>query len=246
MREVGLTPAGPEGRAATGYRQERLLSHNPLAGAADVDGFRLEGDAEATFPEGRLRLASRRDPVEGQAANFVFWRPEAFPDHIAVSWEFRPLREPGLCILFFAARGGGGEDLFDPRVARRAGEYLRYHSGDIDALHVSYYRRRAPEERAFHVCNLRKSRGFHLVAKGADPLPSVADARPPYTLRLTKCGLLVAFAIDDLPIFDWTDDGRAYGRVLAGGKIGFRQMAPLVAEYANLRVHALEVQEEAT
>lgn len=105
MTVVDLAPAGPEDQAPARYRHGRLLYHKPLTGAADVGGFRLEGDADVTFPEGRLRLANRRDPAEGQAANFVLWCPEEFPDEIAVSWEFWPLREPGLCILFFAARG---------------------------------------------------------------------------------------------------------------------------------------------
>jgi hypothetical protein len=35
-------------------------------------------------------------------------------------------------------------------------------------------------------------------------------------------------------------DGKSHGPLLGGGKIGFRQMAPLIAEYANFRVRALE------
>lgn len=239
MTLVDMAPAGPDDQNPMTYRQGQLLYHNPLAGAADIGGFRLEGDADVTFPEDRLRLANRRDPAAGQDANFVFWCPEEFPDNIAVSWDFWPLREPGLCILFFAAQGGAGEDLFAPGLARRTGAYRQYHSGDLDALHVSYFRRRYPEERAFHTCNLRKSGGFHLVAQGADPLPSVADARPPYRIALTEAGPRVAFAINELPILAWTDDGETFGRTRAGGKIGFRQMAPLVAEYTNLQVRAL-------
>jgi hypothetical protein len=41
----------------------------------------------------------------------VFWCPEVCPAELAVSWKFRPLREPGLAILFFAAAGAGGKDL---------------------------------------------------------------------------------------------------------------------------------------
>ena len=54
--------------------------------------------------------------------------------------------------------------------------------------------------------------------------------------RLVKCGAVVAFSINELPIFSWRDDGVSHGPVLGGGKIGFRQMAPLVGEYANLVV----------
>ncbi|HET6738635.1 MAG TPA: DUF1961 family protein, partial [Kribbella sp.] len=157
------------------------------------------------------------------------WCPEDFPPDITVEWDFWPIREPGLCILFFHARGRGGEDLFD--LQPRTGPYEQYHHGDLDTYHVSYFRRRWPAERAFHTCNLRKSYGFHLVAQGADPIPDVADADGPYHLRLTVRGGAISFAVNDLPAFSWRDD-----RPLPGGKLGLRQMAPMIGEYANLRV----------
>lgn len=221
-------------------RLGECIYDNPLASESDVAGFRLEGDAAVTFPQGRMRMESCRDPEEGQAANFVYWCPEDFPESVAVSWDFWPVREPGLCILFFAARGRNGEELFSPDLEPRTGEYQQYHSGDIDALHISYFRHRFEKERAFRTCNLRKSCGFHMVAQGADPLPPVPDAMPPYHIRLVKAGPRVLFSINDLTVLDWTDDGEEYGPVLGGGKIGFRQMAPLIAEYASLQVHTVE------
>jgi hypothetical protein len=225
------------------YRLADLIYENPLACADDIAGFRLEGDAAVSFPQGRMRMENRRDPSEGQAANFVHWCPVDLPADIAVSWDFWPIREPGLCILFLAATGRAGQDLFDPTLAPRTGEYRTYHHGDIDAFHISYFRRKHPTERAFQTCNLRKSYGFHMVAQGADPLPTIADAQPPYRIQLVKCGPEIAFFIRDLPILTFVDDGETYGPLLGGGKIGFRQMAPLIAEYANLRVHAAEREE---
>ena len=78
---------------------------------------------------------------------------------------------------------------------------------------------------------LRKSYGFHLVAQGPDPLPAVLDARGPYPMRLTVHRGEITFEIADLLSFRWQDD-----EPLSGGKIGFRQMAPMIGEYANLRV----------
>jgi hypothetical protein len=46
----------------------------------------------------------------------------------------------------------------------------------------------------------------------------------------------VAFSTDGLPLFDWTD---ASPEFLGGGRIGFRQMAPLKAAYRNLSVEQL-------
>lgn len=215
----------------------RLIYENSLSSSKDVAAFRMEGEAAVTFPLGRMRLEATRDAEEGQKANFVYWCPETFPSDIAVEWDFWPIREPGLCILFFAAIGANGEDLFDPRLSSRSGPYEQYHHGDIHAFHVSYFRRKWTEERRLQTCNLRKSYGFHLVAQGADPIPSVSDAFGPYRIRVVKLGASVSLSIQDVPIFSWEDDGTTYGPRLQGGKIGFRQMAPLIAEYANLKVY---------
>ncbi|MFC7111665.1 DUF1961 family protein [Nonomuraea rubra] len=165
-----------------------VLYTNHLSAPQDLAGFRMEGDGAMSFPQGRLRLESLRPAAEGQAANLVLWCPEDFPPDIRVEWDFWPVREPGLAIMFFHARGRAGEDLFDPALAPRNGPYDQYHHGDIDAYHVSYFRRMWPSERALHTCNLRKSHGFHLVAQGADPLPGVMDADGPYAIRIDVKG----------------------------------------------------------
>ncbi|WJH34380.1 YesU family protein [Paenibacillus sp. CC-CFT747] len=224
--EESLIPAG----------WKRLYS-NPLESERDISSFRMEGDGAVTFPMKRMRLESTRDPGEGQAANLVFWCPEEFPPDLAVSWRFRPVREPGLAILFLCTQGREGKDLFDPGLAPRTGVYDQYHHGDIQAFHISYFRRRWAEERAFHTCNLRKSYGFHLVAQGADPIPGTANAEGDYRMLAVRQGSRLFFSVNGLVLFTWEDDGHTYGPLLAGGKIGFRQMAPLIAEYSELCVY---------
>ncbi|MNO32584.1 hypothetical protein D3C76_225760 [compost metagenome] len=229
------------GTAVDGWIPEgwKPIYHNPMASEEDIAGSRLEGEGALTFPAQRLRMESTRDPAEGQKANIVLWLPGNFPADMAVSWKFRPVREPGLAILFLAASGQGGRDLFDPALPRRIGVYEQYHHGSLDTFHISYFRRMWAEERAFHTCNLRKSYGFHLVAQGADPLPDISDMTEPYRMLAVKRGRTVSFAINELPIFTWTDDGTSYGPLLSGGKIGFRQMAPLIAEYSDLTVYGM-------
>lgn len=216
-----------------------LIYENPLSNPKDIEGFRLEGSAAITFPRGRMRMENLLNPSEGQKANFVLWCPEDFPGRIRITWDFWPIYEPGLCILFFAAKGIGGQSIFDPSLKKRTGEYEQYHHGDINAYHISYFRRKWEDERRFHTCNLRKSYGFHLVAQGADPIPSLPDAQGPYSLELIKDEGDISFYINDLLVLHWRDDGKTYGPVLQDGKIGFRQMAPLIAEYANLRVYTV-------
>ena len=208
-----------------------MLYHNGLASAADIADFRMEGDGVVSFPQGRLRLESRRPPEDGQDANIVLWCPRDFGPDITVTWDFWPIREPGLAILFVHARGRNGESIFD--LAPRTGPYEQYHHGDLNAYHVSYFRRMWPSERRLHTCNLRKSYGFHLVAQGPDPLPAALDAQGPYRMRLTVHGGEITFEVAGLPTFRWTDT-----HPLPGGRIGFRQMAPMIGEYANLLVEA--------
>lgn len=222
------------------YQLGERLYDNPLSQPSDVADFRLEGHAAITFPRGHLRMenAQERDKEAGRHANFILWCPETFPDDIAVSWEFRPRTDAGLAMIWIATAGRNGEDLFDPSLAPRNGDYPQYFQGDINALHCSYYRRN-PVETEFRTCNLRKSYGFHLVAQGADPLPDSQNAPDFYTMQVIKCGPVFRFAINDLPLLHWEDDGETTGPVLGGGKIGFRQMAGLIADYRNLTVHAV-------
>ena len=219
---------------------------NALASPEDLAGWRMEGDGVTSFPQGRLRLESTRDPGEGQRANLVLWCPQDVGPDVRISWDFWPVHEPGLCIMFFAARGRRGEDLFDPALVPRTGVYDEYHSGDIDTYHVSYFRRMWESERALHTCNLRKSHGFHLVAQGADPLPAVLDARGPYRMQLEHVRGTVSLSVNGITTLHWHDDGSLGGPPLAGGKIGLRQMAPMIAEYANLRVERLDSSAEET
>lgn len=213
---------------------------NSLASPSDLDGWVAEGPVDLEFRDGGTVLSSSADEAalaadgRGDHAHFTFWCPEVFGADVEISWDFRPLSGEGLAMLFFAATGTEGRDLFDPSLAMRTGHYPQYHSGDVSTLHVSYLRRKWPAERRFRTCNLRKSPGFRLVAQGADPLPGPEDADGHYRIRVTKQGPEASFAIDDLELFTFRDD-----EPLGAGRIGFRQMAPLAAHYRNLEVTPL-------
>ena len=217
----------------------KLIYENPLSCEEDIQGFVLEGSANVSFPEGRLRLENALSAAEGQKANYVLWCPEDFPSDVRIEWKFQPIKEPGLAILFFAAKGRNGEDIFDTSLAKRTGEYVQYHHGDINAFHVSYFRRKEPDERALHTCNLRKSYGFHLVAQGGDPIPDADECKQMYRIALEKKENIVRFLVEEVEVFCFVDDGETYGPLLSGGKIGFRQLAPMIGEYADLKVYAL-------
>ena len=219
---------------------KELLYSNPLACEGDLSDFTLEGRANLSFSDGRLRLENAESAALGQKANYVLWCRKVFPADFELEIEFRPIREPGLAMLFFAAAGREGQSLFDPALGERTGEYAQYHHGDINAFHLSFFRRKEPDERRFHTCNLRKSYGFYLVAQGADPIPDADDADKMYTLTLRKLGPEISFAVDGLEVLRFEDDGRTFGPLLKGGCIGLRQLAPMIGEYANLKVYGLK------
>ena len=220
--------------------EPRLLYSNPLASRSDVEGFTLEGSAHVTFEDGRMVLENARPPEDGQAANYLFWCPEVFPADVEISWEFQALREPGLCVFFFSAKGlHGGEEvsLFDPRLAKREGIYNQYIRSDVSALQVSYFRRRFLDEQRLHVSVLRQAPGFILLDRQADPLPSADTMTESYQIRLRRKGRHVQFFIEDITVIDWV---APEGMTLpAGGRLGFRQMAPLKGAYSNLKVMAI-------
>lgn len=222
------------------FKTKDLLYENPLAKPEDVADFVAEGSPVISFPMGAMRLENGMSADQGQAANYLFWCPEIFPPDFVATWQFKPIREPGLAMFWMSAAGRNGEDLFDPSLAKREGNYRQYHSGDINGYHVSYFRRKQEDERQFHTCNMRKSHGFHLVCQGADPIPDVSDVEAFYKIQVVKCRGRIVFSINDLVTFDWQDDGETYGPVLGDGRIGFRQMAPLIAEYKDLKIHAVE------
>jgi hypothetical protein len=221
-----------------------LIFQNPLAAEADVADWIREGEPILSFPAGKMRLENAVDPSAGQAANYLLWCHEPIPGDFQATWTFRPIREPGLAMFWFAANGHDGRDLFDPALAKREGIYRQYFDSDIDAYHLSYFRRKNPEdERTFHTCNMRKSAGFHLVTQGADPIPSVIDVVDAYRIEVTHCQQWIRFRINDLLIFEWYDDGSIGRPPMSGGYIGFRQMAPLIADYSDLQVRSVTLDE---
>jgi hypothetical protein len=234
---IFLTTTGMQIESKSTDETRKLIYENSLNSIEDIEKFVLEGEAILTFPNDCLRMENKLDPSLGQKANFVLWCDENFPQNISIEWKVKPLREPGLAILFFAAKGLNGEDVFNASPQKREGIYKRYHSGDINTYHISYFRRKHNKERAFHTCNLRKSKGFKLCAIGADPIPSVEDVKDFYNLRIDKYDNQISFFINDLKILSYQDE---YDDFLKEGKIGFRQMAPFVAEYKDLTVYEIK------
>ncbi|WP_221031320.1 DUF1961 family protein [Actomonas aquatica] len=223
------------GEAPTEAERGRLWYERSLVAAEDVADWVLEGPGVVAHDETGMRVRSARP--DGPQGHVVYWCPEVWPERFWAEWEIDVLGEEGLCIVFFAARGRDGIDMFDTSMPARDGVFLRYTQGAIDAYHISYFARTPGEVR--RVSNLRRNRGAFLLANGP---AGVVDGGEPgrwHRVVLVKDGDRVRLAVNGRAIIDYTDDGERAGPVLGAGRIGLRQMQWTDARYRNFRVYAL-------
>jgi hypothetical protein len=186
-----------------------------------LDDWTLEGGWRKRIEEGCLILENGPDPADPdhKAQHLVCWLKPEIPADFLLEFTVRPAhRDQGLNIVFFNARGVGGESIFDASLAPRDGTFRQYTEGDINCYHASYWA--AGRE----TTNMRKNKGFHLVAIGRDlVMPGPADGFQ--TIRLYKRGGTIRLTVDDVLAVGWDDDGRTYGPVHDhSGWIGLRQM----------------------
>ncbi len=217
------------------FEMGETIYENPLANPEDIEDVVIESSKEGhpriTFQNGRMQLESE--------VHFLLWYPDNFPDNIAISWDFLPGVDDGLAMFWLSAKGREGEDLFDPSLEERTGQYRQYNRGDINAYHLAYYRRNPWDDPHINTVNLRKSYGHDLVAVVPNPIPCIKYMEDPYRIQVIKYGPYIRMYINDLLVLNWEDDREFW----TDGKIGFRQMANLVAEYSNLRIQRVSVVE---
>ena len=215
-------------------RLGKVVYESLLADAAATPGWRMEGPGAVAFDDGWMVMSSQRPT--GPEGHIVHWCPADVPDRFVADWEIQ-LRSPqGLCIVFFAAAGPRGEDIFSPELPKRTGAFTQYTRGAIDCYHISYVAN-TPNQPGRITSNMRRNAGFHLVANGP---PGIAPgSQDVHAVRLIKDDAHMQLSVDGRVIIDFTDDGRQYGPVLGDGRIGFRQMQWTTAGYRGLRIRGL-------
>lgn len=215
-----------------------LLYQNSLAEPSLVADWIMEGPGELEFENGWMHMHAHSWRWYNWFSNpghHVIWCPADFPASFIAEWEAQNLEpDAGLCIVFFAARGINGEDIFDPSLPKRNGAFKQYTKGKINSYHISYYANNPTFEKNRRTSNLRKNSGFYLAQTGPEGIPT--ESTEIHHLRLIKDGAHIMMFVDDRRIIDWTDDGLLHGPVLQGGKIGFRQMRWSHFRYRNFRV----------
>ena len=86
--------------------------------------------------------------------------------------------------------------------------------------------------------NMRKNNNFFLVANG--PPGILPASKNQHLIRLVKDRNHIQFLVDNRVIIDFVDDGKRYGPVHGGGKIGLRQMQWMIARYRDFCVRELK------
>ena len=205
---------------------------------AVLQDWRLEGGLRMSVAQGNLVLQSRPGSVKSErdANHLVCWLTKEVPPDFLLEFTVRPQnRRQGLNIVFFNARGTNGKSIFDPSLEPRNGLFKLYHSGDLNSYHCSYW------AGTRGTANLRKNKGFHLVATGQD-LVFDAPADAFQTVRVYKRGGTIRITVDDDLSVAFDDDGKTFGPVHThSGWIGLRQMGHTVCcEYGELRLFPLK------
>ncbi len=205
-----------------------LIYENTLASSSEVSDWKMEGPGTVDFNNKWMHMNS-----PGEEGHHVFWCPQDFPGDFVAEWELQNLEtDAGLVIVFFSTIGDNGKDIFDPSIKKRDGVFKKYTRSDLNCYHISYYANADGNQR--EISHLRKNSGFHLVHQGELGIP--IQSQKIHIVRLVKIGSHIRMYIDSRKIIDWIDDGKTYGSVLSGGKIGFRQMRWSHFRYRNFKV----------
>lgn len=215
----------------------RLLYSNPLVSPINVTHWVMEGPGITEFDNGWMQMHS-----PNEQGHHVFWCPQDFPDAFIAQWEVQNLKlDAGLVIVFFAAKGAMGENIFAKHLPKRDGTFAQYTLGKINSYHISYYANAAHNPDRAHA-NLRKNNSFSLLQEGQKGIATLSTT--PHLIKLIKQHDHIQLFIDDRKVIDYRDnqpmiDGVNTGGPLTSGKIGFRQMQWTKFQYRNLKVWAL-------
>lgn len=215
------------------FQKGELIYENDFSDPNQVRDWVMEGPGTIDFKEGWMHMYS-----PGEEYHHVFWCPQDFPDRIIVEWEAQNLEtDAGLCIIFFAAKGVNGEDIFDPALPPRDGDFGWYIKDTLRSYHVSYYAN-TPQKPDRNTAHLRKNNRFHLVYSGPEGIPT--QSTQIHKMKLIKNGPMIRMYVDDRMVIDWVDtdetDPRPYYQ---SGKIGFRQMQWTHFRYRNFKVWSI-------
>jgi len=210
----------------------RLIIHETFE--ADLSNWQAEGPHEVKLRGGKLHVKTfwAKEPAE-RSGQFV-WLKRDLPADFRVEYDLTPLSDSGFFLIFFCAKGTGGQDILGQKLFgeyRELRDFKKYTIGPVNCYHISYRRNEVAD------CNLRKNTGKHLVKTAQ--LEAVLPKGKTAHVALTKRGGHITLRVNGETFMDWTDDGKINGGVYGAGKIGLRQVYDSEGAYDNFRVYDL-------
>ena len=225
--------AGDDWKGLTRIERSDPLWEETFAG--DLSDWVVEGPSEVRIEDGRLfvkSLTGEGAPHTGMPGVLV-WRKDDLPADFVAEWDFTPVSESeGFFLVFFAARGKAGEDIFDSSLPERGGKFPAYTEGEINCYHVSYCRNYQDS------VNLRKNAGLTLVC--STELSAIRQPGQTHHVELAKKGGYVRLRVDGKVCLEWLDEGQTLGPVLGAGKFGLREVYDTAGYYDNVRAYRVK------
>ncbi|MGL1959043.1 MAG: YesU family protein [Colwellia sp.] len=210
--------------------KDKLLYQTNFSTKNSVKNWKMEGPGQLEFIDYWMQMYS-----PNQQMHHVFWCPIEFPDSFIAEWKVQNLAtEAGLLIVFFAAKGEQGQDIFSAELPKRDGTFKQYTKDKINSYHISYYANAAHNPDRPNT-NLRKNNTFTLLQQGKKGIPT--KSTDIHQIRLLKQQNLIQLYIDHRKVIDFTDETKP---ALMDGKIGFRQMKWSKFQYQNFKVWSIK------
>lgn len=205
---------------------------NDFQSSEPLFGWVMEGGGRAVLKDGKLVIDSPE-----AASNLVYWIDKPMPENFILTFDFQVQSEDGLCILFICAANKNGQSIFEPALAKRAGNFAEYTNGDINNYLLQYYTQN-PTHLEHTDNELRKNAGFALIQQ----TPAVIERGSPniYKITVIKDGGKIMMFVDDKLIIDAVDNNALGTAPYSRGYIGLRQMKWTTASYDNIIVRKLE------
>jgi len=201
-------------------REEELFEGSRRVKLPEGRDWVIEGAADAWTENNRCIVRQKGDDI---SLHTVLWNTREFPGDILIEFGVVPQNpEKGLAIVFFCTRNTRGGSPFDLWMEKRGGEFTKYHSGQLNGYHASYW---AGDRRN---ANLRKNKGFLMPAVGMDRMGAFSNAGSgPHKVRILKVGGTVRIEVNGKISLKFDDDGKTYAGlpVWQEGWIGLRHMS---------------------
>jgi len=202
-----------------------------------------EGQGGAMVCDGHLwvspvAFASCGQPVaepDGERSHMVVWNKNTFPADMMFEFTVNHQgSDDGLTLVFFAATGESGQDIFDLNLPPRNGVYRNYNKGQLKNYTVSYWsRNKKPSlvERGEQFTNrMRKNPGANKLSTEYSRTDKCNDCD--YNVRILKLGGQLTVEINGVVLNQVTDPDP-----LGSGYIGLRNMMGVdVVSYDDFKV----------